>query len=96
LAADTGFSDADLELLFQALEHMFEFDRSAARGEMSTCKLFVFKHDSKLGNAPAKKLFGMVQVKERDPGKPPRSFSDYEVAVDRASVPSGVTLIERV
>lgn len=96
LAEQTGFSQADLELLWNALENMFEHDRSAARGEMSTCRLLVFEHDSKLGNAPARKLFNLVRVAAKDAGRPPRDFEDYEVTVDRDNVPAGVTLHERL
>ncbi len=95
LAADTGFSNADLELLFQALEQMFDHDRSAARGEMATCRLFVFEHQSKLGNAPARKLFDTIEVQPRKPDQPARSFEDYEVVVHRERIPGGVTLHER-
>jgi len=96
LAEQTGFSDVDLELLWAALEQMFEHDHSAARGEMGTCRLFVFEHDSKLGNAPARKLFDVITVTQKDAGKPPRSFDDYEVAVNSDGIPNGVTLHERV
>lgn len=77
LAKQTGFGDDDLTLLWEALTHMFEHDRSAARGEMATRGLFVFKHDSELGNAPAHKLFELVQAKATH--TPPRSFTDYVV-----------------
>ena len=96
LAAQTGFTDDDLELLFTALEQMFEHDRSASRGEMGACRLIVFKHDSALGSAPARKLFNAVTVSANDPAQPPRSFEDYTVAVDTASVPDGVEVIERL
>ncbi|MEZ6128333.1 MAG: type I-C CRISPR-associated protein Cas7/Csd2 [Planctomycetaceae bacterium] len=96
LAEQTGFSDVDLELLWAALEQMFEHDHSAARGEMGTCRLFIFEHDSKLGNAPARKLFDAITVTQKDDGKPPRSFDDYEVAVNSDRIPEGVTLHERV
>jgi len=92
----TGFSEEDLGLFWEALVNMFEHDRSAARGKMATRKLFVFKHDSDLGNAPAHKLFELVTVARRPEANPPRSFSDYEVTVDGAGVPAGVTLIERL
>lgn len=95
LAADTGFCDDDLELLFQSLEQMFDHDRSAARGEMGTCRLFVFEHESKLGNAPARKLFDLIDVKPKSQERPPRSFDDYEVTVDHDGLPAGVTLHER-
>ena len=95
LAEKTGFSDDDLELLWDALVNMFEHDRSAARGVMSSQKLFVFKHKDKLGNAPAHKLFNLVQVKRKDDSEgPTRSFADYDVTV--GSVPDGVELIEKL
>lgn len=96
LAADTGFSEEDLELLWQALTMMFEHDRSASRGEMATRKLIVFKHDSMLGNAPAHKLFERVAVMVNDPSKPPRAFSDYTVAVDTVNLPKGISVEEKV
>ena len=95
LAKQTGFSDDDLELLWQALCQMFEHDRSAARGEMSTRGLYVFKHDSELGNAPAHSLFERIQPKLKESVNVPRNFGDYEVAVDEAALPSGVTLIKK-
>lgn len=94
LADQTGFGDDDLELLWQSLEHMFEHDRSAARGEMSTRGLYVFRHDSQLGNAHAHALFDLVQA--RKVADVPRSFADYQVTVDEARVPSGVQLIRRL
>lgn len=96
LAADTGFSAEDLSLLWAALENMFEHDRSAARGEMATRKLFVFEHATPLGNAPAHRLFDLIQVSLKDDSKPPRAFSDYEVQVERNGLPDGVALHERV
>jgi CRISPR-associated protein Csd2 len=96
LAKQTGFSEDDLELLLRALEQMFEHDRSAARGEMATRGLYVFKHASELGNAHAHELFDRVQV-NRGPGvEVPRSFADYEVSVNEANMPSGVSLIRRM
>ena len=82
LAKQTGFGDDDLELVFQALGQMFEHDRSAARGEMSTRGLYVFKHDSELGNAPAHALFERLQVKPTEPGTVARSFDAYSVVFD--------------
>jgi CRISPR-associated protein Csd2 len=95
LAAQTGFSEDDLQLLWNALEQMFEHDRSAARGEMATRGLYIFKHESKLGSAPAHKLFDRIQIKRKDGTKPPRSFNDYEVTVNRDGLPQGVELLER-
>ena len=94
LAKQTGFSDADLELLWQALVQMFEHDRSAARGEMTTRGLYVFKHDSELGNAPAHALFERIRPQIKQEVSVPRSFEDYDVAVDESGLPSGVTLIK--
>lgn len=93
LAQQTGFSEEDLELLWRALAEMFEHDRSAARGLMSSRGLYVFKHESHLGNAPAHALFDRVQIKRKDLTKPPRAFSDYEIVVNRDNIPPGVTLI---
>jgi len=94
LAKQTGFSEDDLELLWQALTQMFEHDHSAARGEMATRGLYVFKHDSELGNAPAHTLFERVKVQRRPHVEVPRNFSDYEVAVNKENWPQGVALIE--
>ena len=106
----TGFSEDDLELLWTALESMFEHDRSAARGEMAARKLVLFKHGSALGNAPAHKLFELVEVKrafrgeEYEPGSettgnlpPARAFHDYKVYVDQGGrLPPGVEIVERI
>ncbi len=95
LAEKTGFSQDDLDLFFEALMNMFENDRSAARGLMASRKLFAFKHESKLGNAPAHKLFDTVSVKRLiEDGAEARAFSDYEIVVDRAAIPEGVELLE--
>lgn len=93
LAKQTGFSEDDLQLLWQALQQMFEHDRSAARGEMSTRGLYVFKHDSELGNAPAHALFERIQPRLKEGVTAPRAFSDYEVIVDESNMPAGVTLM---
>ncbi|MDF7807381.1 type I-C CRISPR-associated protein Cas7/Csd2 [Pontiellaceae bacterium B12219] len=92
LAKQTGFSEEDLELFWNALINMFDHDRSAARGEMAPQKLIVFKHASELGNAPAQKLFNLVTVEKNCGEKPPRSFADYTVSIGDA--PDGVELIE--
>ena len=93
LAEKTGFSQEDLDLFFSALMNMFENDRSAARGLMSSRKLFVFKHESKLGNAPAHRLFEAVKVNRLIPdAQEARSFSDY--AIEVGDIPEGVELIE--
>lgn len=92
----TGMSSDDLELLWAGLLEMFEHDRSAARGLMSARRLVIFKHGSQLGNAPAHALFDRVTVRRKDPERPARHFSDYEVSVDTAGLPSGVEIIERL
>lgn len=92
LANQTGFGEEDLELLWQSLANMFEHDRSAARGEMATRGLYVFRHDNQLGNAPAHSLFARIQPKLKNNGSVPRSFEDYSVTVDEADLPQGVTL----
>ncbi len=91
----TGFSEDDAELLWTAIINMFENDRSAARGKMCLRKLYVFKHDSALGNAPAHVLFDKITVTKKDDVIVPRSFSDYAVSVD-SDMPSGVELIEKI
>lgn len=94
LAKQTGFSEEDLEIFFDALKNMFDVDRSAARGLMSAQKLIVFRHDSVLGNAPANKLFDLVQIEKKTDGAP-RSFKDYEVTIG-SNVPSGVSIEELI
>lgn len=104
----TGFSEDDLELLWQALGSMFDHDRSAARGEMATRKLIVFRHESALGNAQAQSLFDRVQTwrvfeGQRNPANatsthnwpPARHWSDYQVTIDQDDMPAGVEIIER-
>lgn len=104
----TGFSEEDLELLFEALTNMFEHDRSAARGEMATRQLIIFKHNNALGNAPAHSLFDRVKIGRNIEGEfydigrrldnfpPARSFSDYIINIDRSDLPEGIEIIERV
>ena len=94
LAKQTGFGEDDLELLWQALSQMFEHDRSAARGEMSTRGLYVFKHNSELGDAPTHALFERIQIAKTV--DVPRCFADYSVNVDEADLPSGITLLRKV
>jgi CRISPR-associated protein Csd2 len=94
LARQTGFSTVDLELLWEALQGMYEHSRSASRGFMAVRKLIVFKHSSPLGNAPASALFDRVQIKRRDPAKPPRDYSDYIVTLDGKELPVGPIMIE--
>ena len=94
LAKQTGFGEDDLELLWQALSQMFEHDRSAARGEMATRGLYVFKHNSELGDAPAHALFERIQIKKTV--DVPRSFNDYAITVNTTDMPAGVTLITKI
>ena len=105
-AERSGFSEEDLQLLFEALVNMFEHDRSAARGEMATRKLIVFKHENALGNAPAHQLFDLIRIgrnidgefrvidKSLDNLPPARNFADYMVTIDRENVPAGVEVME--
>lgn len=108
-AERTGFSDADLGLLFEALEKMFDHDRSAARGEMTTRKLIDFAHENALGNAPAHKLFDLVRIGRNVDGAfrdlddkglgnlaPARKFADYRIKIDRDDLPAGVEIDEIV
>ena len=95
LAKQTGFSEEDLALFWDALKNMFDVDRSAARGLMSAQKLIVFKHNSPLGNAPANKLFDLVKVEKVCDGAP-RSFSDYTVTIDKDKLPTNVTVEELI
>lgn len=95
LAAQTGFNKngEDLDLLWSALTNMFDLDRAAARGQMAPQALIVFKHDSQLGNAPAHKLFERVTIsRTAENGTPPRSFSDYQVDINDADLPSGISI----
>ncbi|WP_394752673.1 type I-C CRISPR-associated protein Cas7/Csd2 [Crenothrix sp.] len=96
LAEKTGFTEEDLEILWKSLTEMFEHDHSAARGEMATQKLIVFKHADKLGNAPSHKLFDLITInRANENGTPARSFSDYVVDINRADLPAGIEVIEK-
>ncbi|MBL0141075.1 MAG: type I-C CRISPR-associated protein Cas7/Csd2 [Betaproteobacteria bacterium] len=95
LAKQTGFDEVDLALLWDALGQMFEHDRSAARGEMTTRGVYVFKHESELGNAPAHSLFDRVQARLKEGVAAARSFADYNVTVDETAMPVGVSLIKK-
>ncbi len=92
LAQQTGFSQEDMTLLLEALTNMFDHDRSAARGEMTTRGLYVFQHNNLLGNAPAHDLLDRVHIERRSGVDVPRSFADYAVSVDESNLPQGVTL----
>lgn len=95
LAQQTGFSEEDLALFWDALKNMFDVDRSAARGLMSAQKLIVFKHESVLGNAPANKLFELVKIEKVCDGAP-RKFDDYKVTIEKDNLPAGVIVEELI
>lgn len=95
-AQDTGFNEQDLQLLWDALQRMFDIDHSAARGLMAMQKIIIFKHESALGNAPAHQLFERVKVTRQDENTPPRSFEDYEVKIDKSELPAGIEVIELI
>lgn len=90
----TGFSDEDLQILWEALLNMFEVDHSAARGKMSVRKLIVFEHKSALGTAPSYQLFERVAVCRKNPDKPARHYSDYSVTIDKNNLPVGIDCLE--
>lgn len=93
LAAKTGFTEEDLALLWQGFATMFDIDRSASRGEMAPRGLYVFRHDSAIGNAPAHKLFDTITVEKKlGRDEVPRSFADYAVIIDDDAIPRGVAL----
>ena len=87
----TGFSEDDLQYLWKAIINMFEYDHSAARGNMAVRELIVFKHDSELGNAPAYKLFDTIHVQKKDGVIAPRNYTDYDITVDESKIPEHVT-----
>lgn len=92
----TGFSEEDLDLFWEALLNMFEHDRSSARMEMNAQRLIVFKHDCVLGNAPAQRLFKLIEIEKNQDVKFPRCFEDYTVRIDRDNLPPGVEIIEKL
>jgi CRISPR-associated protein Csd2 len=92
LAAQTGFSEEDLDLLKQSLGMMFDHDRSAARGMMAPRACIAFRHDSPLGNAPAHRLFERITIKRTDESQPAREFGHYSVRVDESNLPAGITV----
>lgn len=107
LANKTGFSQADLDLVWTAFRDMFDLDRSAARGTMAGRRLIAFKHDSALGNAQAHALFDRIDVHRVNNGDshpvgdprtdnwpPARAFSDYRITVDRENLPPGISIVE--
>ena len=94
LAEQTGFGEADLELLVESLTHLFDFDASAARpaGSMAVRKLIFFRHSSQLGNAPAHKLYEAIKITRKTGVEFPRSIDDYDVMLDESAIPEGVTV----
>lgn len=95
-AQDTGFDSEDLALFWQALQNMWDHDRSSSRGMMACRGLYVFSHSSGLGNAPAHQLFERIRVRRIEGVEAPRSFVDYVVEVDDRDLPEGVTLTRLV
>ena len=108
-AKKTGFSESDLDLLFESLQNMFEHDRSAARGEMTTRRLIAFRHENTLGMAPAHRLFERIRIGRSVDGEwravddrglgnlaPARKFSDYLIEIDRETMPSGIEILDLV
>lgn len=91
----TGFSQQDLELLWEAILNMFEQDHSAARGKMAVRELIIFRHDSELGHAPAYQLFDAVTVERKDKSAPARAYADYQVTIDEGRIPEGVIVTRR-
>jgi CRISPR-associated protein Csd2 len=99
LAQRTGFSDGDLELLCEGLVKMFDHDRSASRGEMACRGLYVFRHQNRLGNAPAHHLFDLLKVEKKTTvlkDRPARAFTDYDVILNRGDLPEGIEVLELV
>ncbi len=95
-AQKTGVTEDDLEILWESLINMYDHDHSAARGKMNARKLIVFKHESKLGNAPAHKLFDLVSVRRNDENGPARSNNDYAITIESDNIPENVTVIEKL
>jgi CRISPR-associated protein Csd2 len=107
LAQETGFTEDDLELLWEALLNMYEHDRSSSKGLMTVRRLFIFKHvgtdqhdeqrvrQAMLGCAPAHQLFDLVEVAKKEEVDAPRAFTDYEIRIHRDALPPGVELMER-
>lgn len=92
----TGFTEDDLELIFDALINMFEFDRSSSKGKMMAQKLIVFKHESIFGNAPSHKLFERVKVDLKDGIIVPRSIQDFNIRINNENIPNGIEIIEKL
>lgn len=92
----TGFSEEDLELLWEAVINMFEHDHSAARGKMAVRELIVFKHSKELGDCPAYKLFEAVEVRKKEDIVYPRKYQDYEVSIHKEQIPETVEVIRKI
>lgn len=92
----TGFSENDLELLWEAIINMFEHDHSAARGKMAVRELIVFKHSKELGDCPAYKLFDSVEVTRKEAIVYPRKYQDYVVKIHEEMIPDSVTMIRKI
>lgn len=94
LAEQTGFGERDLELLIEALTHLFDFDASAARpaGSMTVRKLILFRHSSQLGNAPAHKLYESLKITRKPGVEFPRSIGDYDIDIKSDQLPAGITI----
>ena len=92
----TGFSEEDLELLWEAIINMFEIDHSAARGKMAVRELIVFKHSKELGDCPAYKLFDAVEVRKHDDVDYPRKYGDYTISIHEEQIPETVEVIRKI
>ena len=92
----TGFTEEDLELLWEAIINMFEIDHSAARGKMAVRELIVFKHSKELGDCPAYKLFDAVEVKKKDGVSYPRKYQDYIVTIHKEQIPDTVEVQRKI
>lgn len=92
----TGFSEEDLELLWEAIINMFEHDHSAARGKMAVRELIVFKHSKELGDCPAYKLFEVVEVQRKEEVIYPRKYQDYEITIHEEQIPETVEMIRKI
>ena len=92
----TGFSEEDLELLWDAILNMFEHDHSAARGKMAVRELIVFKHSKELGDCPAYKLFEAVEVQRKEDVIYPRKYQDYEIIIHEEQIPETVEMIRKI
>lgn len=96
LAKQVGFSEADLELFWDALRNMFDHDHSASRGLMNSRGLYVFKHESALGNAPAHVLFDTIRIKKKESIDVVREFSHYDIEINETVLPPNVKLLKMI